>query len=221
MASFSPKFYFNATYDVLGMGPEVKNETALNSSATVFNLNAPDAMWANKMSVPSVGFTIFPKSIVDQFGSAYSNLGTTIDMGPFYVSNYTAGSFTMTLLRNPYYIPQPTVCKINVNFVESLSQTTESLLAGTTDWAQIEPSNAQSIINNPNLHLFAEPAMETTTLEYNDTVYPFNMTAFRQAMVFGINQSELVQQSFQRIRLYCLRQHGICPLGVPFDLVHA
>ncbi|MFI5419387.1 MAG: ABC transporter substrate-binding protein [Nitrososphaerales archaeon] len=196
LESFSPKFYYNTTYDVLGIGPEVKTEYAANSSTAVFVLNAPDAMWANKMSVPSVGFTIFPKSTVDQNGPAYPNLGTNIDLGPFYIANYTAGSFTMTMLRNPYYKPQPTICKIEINFVESLSQTTESLLAGTSDWAQIEPSNAQSILNNPNLHLFAEPAMETTTLEYNNTVYPFNMTEFRQALVFGINQSQLVQQAF-------------------------
>ena len=196
LESFSSKFYFNTTYDVLSIGPEVKSEYPLNSSAAVFVLNQPDAMWANKMSVPSVGFGLFPKQVVDQYGPAYSNLATTIEDGPFYVSNYTAGSFTMTMLRNPYYKPQPTVCEININFVESLSQTTESLLAGTSDWAQIEPSNAQSILNNPNLHLFAEPAMETTTLEYNNTVYPFNTTAFRQALVFGINQSQLVQQAF-------------------------
>jgi peptide/nickel transport system substrate-binding protein len=196
LTSFSPKFYYNTTYDVLGIGPEVKNEYAANSSTAVFVLNAPDAMWANKMSVPSVGFTIFPKSTVDQYGPAYPNLGTNIDLGPFYISNYTAGSFTMTMLRNPYYKPQPTICKIEINFVESLSQTTESLLAGTSDWAQIEPSNAQSILKDANLHLFAEPAMETTTLEYNNTVYPYNMTQFRQALVFGINQSQLIQQAF-------------------------
>ena len=61
LASFSPSFYFNTTYDVLGMGPEVNNTYAVNSSTAAFVLNAPDAMWANKMSVPSVGFTIFPE----------------------------------------------------------------------------------------------------------------------------------------------------------------
>jgi len=211
LASFSPKFYFNTTYDVLGMGPEVNRTYAVNSSTAAFVLNSPDAMWANKMSVPSVGFTIFPKSIVDQYGPAYPNLGTDVVLGPFYISNYTAGSFTMTMLRNPYYKPQPTVCKIEINFVESVSQTTESLLAGTSDWAQIEPSNAPSILKDPNLHLFAEPAMETTTLEYNDTVYPYNMTEFRQALVYGINQSQLIQQAFDGYGYTAYDSMGLVP----------
>jgi peptide/nickel transport system substrate-binding protein len=211
LASFSPGFYFNKTYDVLAMGPEVNKTYAVNSSTAAFVLNAPDAMWANKMSVPSVGFTIFPKSIVDQYGPAYPNLGTNVVLGPFYIANYTAGSFTMTMLRNPYYKPQPTVCKIEINFVESVSQTTESLLAGTSDWAQIEPSNAASILKDPNLHVFAEPAMETTTLEYNNTIYPYNMTAFRQALVFGINQSQLIQQAFSGYGYTAYDSMGLVP----------
>ncbi len=196
LTSFSPAFYFNSTYDVLGMGPEVKTEYALNSSTAVFVLNQSDARWADKMSVPAVGFGIFPAQIAKQYGPAYPNLGTDIVTGPFYVSNYTAGQFTMTMLRNPYYKPLPKVCEIDVNFVESLSQTAQTLLSGSSDWAMIEPSNANAILKTPNLHILAEPSMETTTLEYNNTVYPFNMTQFRQALVYGINQSELVQTAF-------------------------
>jgi ABC-type transport system substrate-binding protein len=211
LTSFSPAFYFNTTYDVLSMGPEVKNEYALNGSAAVFNLKVSDARWADKMGVPSVGFGIFPADIASKYGPAYPNLGTNIVTGPFYVSNYTAGQFTMKMLRNPYYTPLPTVCEIDINFVESLSQTAQTLLAGVSDWAQIEPSNAQAILANPNLHILAEPSMETTTLEYNNTVYPFNMTAFRQALVYGINQSELVQTAFNGYGHTAYDSMGVSP----------
>ncbi len=211
LTSFSPAFYFNSTYDVLGMGPEVKSEHALNSSTAVFDLNVSDARWADKMSVPSVGFGIFPASIASKYGPAYPNLGTNIVTGPFYVSNYTAGQFTMKMLRNPYYNPLPKVCEIDINFVESLSQTAQTLLAGSSDWAQIEPSNAQAILRNSNLHILAEPSMETTTLEYNNTVYPFNMTEFRQALVYGINQSELVQTAFNGYGFTAYDSMGVVP----------
>jgi peptide/nickel transport system substrate-binding protein len=53
--------------------------------------------------------------------------------------------------------------------------------------------------------------METTTLEYNDTVYPFNMTAFRQALVYGINQSELIQTAFDGYGYTAYDSMGVSP----------
>jgi peptide/nickel transport system substrate-binding protein len=196
LASYSTKMWYNSSYDILGLGPEINNSYALNSSTAVYNLNMPDAQLANKFSVDTIGSVVFPASIVNQYGAAYPNLGTTTSMGPFYVSNYSAGLFQMTLLRNPYFEPQPKWCQISVNFVESLSQTANNLLSGSTDVAQVEPSNVPAILKDPNLQLLDEKGMFQTSLEYNITVYPYNMTAFRQALAFGINQSKIVQQAF-------------------------
>jgi ABC-type transport system substrate-binding protein len=196
IASYSTKMWYNSSYDILGLGPEIKSAYALNSSTAVYNLNVSDAQFANKMSVDTIGSVVFPASVVNQYGAAYPNLGTNIAMGPFYISNYSAGAFQMTLLRNPYYQPQPKWCEINVNFVDSLSATSTNLLSGSTDIAQVAPQNAASILKNSNMQLLDERGMFTTSLEYNITNYPFNMTAFRQALAFGINQTQLVNQAF-------------------------
>jgi ABC-type transport system substrate-binding protein len=119
-----------------------------------------------------------------------------IGTGPFYVSNYTEGSFQMTMLRNPYYTPQPQISEIDITYVDSKSLTSTPLLSGTTDLAPLEPSNAASILNNPNLRILDQKAFGISTLDYNVSVYPYNMTAFRQALVYGINETQYVQQAF-------------------------
>jgi ABC-type transport system substrate-binding protein len=196
LTSFGPKMYFNASNDPLSLGKEVKQEYAQNSSAAVFVLNLSDTQWANELSADNLAWVPWPASLINQYGSAYQNLGTNIVDGPFYVSNYTSGQFQMTLLRNPYFKPLPKICQIDVNFVETLSLTATPLLAGSTDLAQLEPSNAPSISSNPNLGIIDSKGLGVTTLQYNDTAYPYNMTDFRQALAFGINQSEVVDQAW-------------------------
>ena len=88
----------------------------------------------------------------------------------------------MVMLRNPYYKPQPSISDIDINFVDSVSLTTTYLLGDTADLAPIEPTNAPSIAKQSNLQILDNKAYDITTLEYNDTVYPYNMTSFRQAM---------------------------------------
>ena len=194
LATFGPNFGFNSTYDYLGMGSEVTNETALNDSAVVFTLNAPDAHWSDKFNWDLYS-PVMPASFIQQQTVAGSNFGTNVVAGPFYTSNYQSGQTQMVLLRNQYFLPQPKVSEIDINFVESLSLTTSILQSGSTDLAPIEPSNAQAVLKNPNIHLLDEKGLYVSSLQYNDSIYPYNMTNFRQALAFGINQSAFVEQA--------------------------
>jgi len=189
--TFSNKFALNATYDFPGLASELTRGYAPNSSAAVFVLNQSDAHWAEKISWMYFS-SVYPSSIINSQGPATPNLGTVVADGPFYTSNYSAGSFQMKLLRNPYYSPQPQICEMDVNFVDSLSATSTYLQSGTTDLAPVELSNALSVIKNPNIHLSFTNASGVQSLEYNVTVYPYNMTAFRQALAYGIDQSQIV-----------------------------
>ena len=193
LQTFGPKFGFNSTYDILGMGREVNNESALNSSAAVYVLNAPDAHWPDKFNWDLYS-PVYPAEFIQQQGAAGSNLGTNVVVGPFYTSNYQSGQTQMVLLRNPYFQPQPKISEIDINFVETLSLTTNGIVAGTTDLAPIEPSNAQAVLKNPSVHILDEKGLYVSTLQYNDSLYPYNMTNFRQALAFGINQSMFVDQ---------------------------
>lgn len=196
LTTYGPKFAFNSSYDFAGLGPEVKSEYAFNSSEAVYVLNAPDAQWPQKIK-GDYYTPVMPAETLNSQGPGTPNFGTDVAAGPFYLSNYTAGSFQATLLRNPNFPTQPNICELDVNFVDSLSQTATYLQAGTTDFAQVEYSNAHAILAaNPNIRLYDEKAQAMTTLDYNDSIYPYNMTAFRQALAYSVNQSAVVSQAF-------------------------
>lgn len=197
LTSEGPKFAFNPTYNFEGLAQIVTKEYALNSSASVYDLNQSDAHMVDQMSLDGQGGTpILPASVINQNGAAYPNLGTDISMGPFYVSNYTVSSTQMAMLRNPYFTPQPKICEIQVSFVDTLSLTAERLEGGQADLAPLEPSTAAAVKAVPNLHVLDEKAVGAASLEYNDTIYPYNMTAFREALVEGINQTQFVDQAY-------------------------
>ena len=208
LATFGPNFGFNSTYDYLGMHTEVKNETALNSSAALYELNTPDAHWPDKFNWDLYS-PVYPAEFIQKYGAAGSNLGTNVVVGPFYTSNYQPGQTQMVLLRNPYFQPQPKISEIDVNFVETLSLTAGSLLSGSTDLAPIEPSNAPAILKNPNLHILDEKGLYVSSLQYNDTLYPYNMTQFRQALAFGINQSAFVSEALNGYGLTGYSAEGV------------
>jgi ABC-type transport system substrate-binding protein len=192
--TYSKNFAFNASYDFVNAASEVTSSSALNSSAAVFNLNTSDAHFAERIS--SLLFTVvYPQSVTSQ-GPSTNNLGTLVTDGPFYVSNYQAGQTQMVLKRNPYYTPLPNICEIDVNFVESFSQDSTYLLSGTTDLAQLVPNSAASVMKNPYIHLYDQKGFFIQTIEYNVTSYPYNMTAFRQALAYGINRTTIIQQAF-------------------------
>lgn len=201
LTSEGPTFAFNQTYNYEGLLQHVTSERALNSSTVQFNLNESDAYLLNQFALDGAGGTpILPASVINQYGAAYPNLGTDISMGPFYVYNYTAGSTQMVMYRNPYWgnvFPNPQICEIQVSFVDTLSLTTERLEAGTADLGPIDPSTAAALVaSHPYLHVLDEKAVGAASLEYNDSVAPYNSLAFRQALVEAINQTAYIQSAF-------------------------
>jgi ABC-type transport system substrate-binding protein len=201
LTSEGPKFAFNPTYNYEGLLQHVTSETALNTSEVQFNLNESDAYILNQFALDGAGGTpVLPASVINQYGITYANLGTDLSMGPFYVYDYTAGSTQMVMYRNPYWgsvYPAPNICEIQVSFVDTLSLTTERLIAGQADEGPIDPSTASSLLQgHPNLHVLDEKGVGAASLEYNDSVAPYNSLAFRQALVYGINQSSYIQTAF-------------------------
>jgi peptide/nickel transport system substrate-binding protein len=200
ITSEGPKFAFNPTYNFLGIAQIVKNEYAYNDSMAVFVLNKSDSQLDNGFSLDGAGGTpFFPAKVINQYGAAYPMLNVP-DAGPFYVANFTAGSPTMTLLRNPYFhtlgLPEPKICEVDIQFVETTSLTAERVAAGSVDLAPIVATDAPALAAIPNVHILKETGEGAMTLEYNITKYPYNQTPFRQALVYGINQSQIIQEGF-------------------------
>jgi peptide/nickel transport system substrate-binding protein len=197
LTSEGPKYAFNQTYNFEGLLQRVTKEYALNSSAVVFVENKSDAYLLNEFALDGAGGTpVLPARIINKYGAAYPNLGTDLSMGPYYVSDYVAGSTQMVMYRNAYFTPAPKICEIQVSFVGTLSLTAARLQAGVADLAPLDPSTAASVLKTPNLHVLDEKAVGAASFEYNDSVFPYNMLPFRQALVYGINQSEFIQKAY-------------------------
>jgi ABC-type transport system substrate-binding protein len=212
LTTFSKSFGFNSTYDYLGMGPEVSSEQALNSSAAEFNLNVSDAHWPDKFNWDLYS-PIYPAEFINSQGVASNNFGTDVVTGPFYVSNYQSGQTQLTMLRNPYFyttgMPEPAITQINVNFVESLSLTTGIVESGQTDLAPIEPSNAQAVAKTANIHILDEKGLYVSDLQYNDSIFPYNVTDFRQALAYGINQTAFINAALDGYGLPAYSAEGV------------
>ena len=194
LATWGPKFALNSSYDFPNLSAEIKSETAINSTAVKFVLNQPDAQF--EWTLGALYYTpIMPASAINQEGPSGTYFNAPA-LGPFYIAQYTPGSFQMILKRNPYYRPLPNICQIDLNFVESYSLTATYLQGGQTDLAPMEPANVASVLTNPYMKLYQNPAEGETGIQMNVTVYPYNVTAFRQALVYSINDSAFIKTGF-------------------------
>ncbi|MGI0085050.1 MAG: ABC transporter substrate-binding protein, partial [Nitrososphaerales archaeon] len=193
-----------------GLHNEVSNEYAANSSTAVFVLKAPDALFPQKTSF--MYFTpIYPYQIVAKDGGGGA-LFDTQGVGPFYEVNYTPGSFQLIMVRNPHYTPQPSICQIDISFVDNIALTSSYLESGQTDLAPVAPSSvAQILSSNPSLRVFNGPNLISDGLQWNVTTYPFNMTSFRQALAFGINQQSIVTEAFDGFGAPAYTAEGTIP----------
>ncbi len=215
--TMGPNFAFSPAYDFaanpangLNAGQEVKSEYAYNSSEAVYVLNVSDAHFLERISDPFyVG--IFPTQVTS-IGPNYTGIGmTTVGSGPFYIDNYTAGSTQAVLLRNPYYTPQPRVCEIIVNYPETTSDVPSELLSGASDLGLVNAQDVQSLLSHPGFQVSLQPGHYMTDVRYNVTWYPYNMTAFRQALVYGINQSAVLQIGFGNYGVTAYNAEGLVP----------
>ncbi len=193
--TYGNTYAFNSSYDLVHAGPEVASSQAMNSSTAVFNLNQSDAHFAERISL-MIFENVQPPSAF-QKGPAANLFDQNVTNGPFYIATpYVSGNPQVQFARNPYFSPVPGACGMIVNFVESSSQLSEFLASGTTDLAgPLDPSSVKAILQNQNVHILDEKGQNIMSLQYNITNYPYNITQFRQALVYGVNQSQIQGQA--------------------------
>ncbi len=211
--TFSKNYALSPAYDYLPLSPEIKSEYALNSSAAVFVLNKSDAHLGEEMA--SYLFTTIEPSSDIALGPSANLFGSDVSAGPFYLSSYTSGSTEAILSRNPYYKPLPAICQIDVNFVESESAIVPFLASGQTDYATpISGGNVGALSAYPNIHISETQGTFIQTLAYNVSAYPYNQTAFRQALAYAINYSAIINQGSFGYALSGANAEGDVPSNV-------
>jgi len=130
------------------------------------------------------------------------NFGTLVSAGAFYVSNYTQGDTQVVLLPNSYGSPfggdpnqhgVPYLNQITVQLVPTTASLSLMLKGGQIDAAPVSPSDVAGLTSSSNYQATYGPTPDTWNLEYPIWNYPYSELAFRQAMAYAINRTDLVQ----------------------------
>jgi len=130
------------------------------------------------------------------------NFGTLVGSGAFYVSNYTQGDTQVVLLANPYGSPfggdpsqhgVPYLNQITVLLVPTTASLSLMLKGGQIDAAPVSPSDVAGLTSSSNFQVTYGPTPDTWNLEFPIWNYPYNQLAFRQALAYAINRTDLVQ----------------------------
>lgn len=191
--NYSPKYAFNPANDYESVHNFTKSVVAINSTAAVFTLTKPDAQFPEAIG-PEFFTSLYESSTLTSpdFNGFNMNLPSS---GPFFAANYSASSTQVTYFRNPYFQPQPKICEVQTDLVESLSDVTPLLISGAADYGAIDPTAIPQLLATGHIKVEAEPGLMSQYMWYNPELYPFNITAFRQALVYSINESAIVQQA--------------------------
>jgi len=194
--TYSQSFALNSTVDFVNAAAEISSIKVFNTTAAVFNLNKSDAVFPQRVA-SSLFTPIMPQNFIQQ-GATFDGFGITNNaVGPFYSTNYTAGTTQGVFLRNQYFNPLPNACELQVQYFESDSQIPTYIQSGALDFGPIPPASASTMMNSPNVHIIDQKGLIPEMLTYNVTKYPYNMTAFRQALLYGSNLSEISQKGDQ------------------------
>jgi peptide/nickel transport system substrate-binding protein len=176
-----------------------------NSTVAEVDLNQPLGTMGDILGAENtpnlVPYHIWKNYIVN--GTAPGpNFGTLVSAGAFYVSNYTQGDTQVVLLANPYGSPFggdpsqhgiPYLNQITVQLVPTTASLSLMLKGGQIDAAPVSPSDVAGLTSSSNFQATYGPTPDTWNLEFPIWNYPYNQLAFRQALAYAINRTDLVQ----------------------------
>ncbi|MHB2036890.1 MAG: ABC transporter substrate-binding protein [Nitrososphaerales archaeon] len=170
----------------------------MNSTAIKITTSTSDP----KFPLLTFLYVVYPYHYYKQFGFGNNVLGTTsILSGPgdsaYVPANYTAGSFTMNLNANPlspsWNGATPAFKTMTIQFFTQDSAQVSSLAAGTLDSALISPSDVSALQSSSSIGVTQVPSDYQLMTYVHSTGYPWNNTAFRQALMYLVNRSQIDQ----------------------------
>jgi ABC-type transport system substrate-binding protein len=172
------------------------NITILNSTAIQITTKTPDP----RFPLLTFLYTIYPYHYYQQFGFGNNQLQTTpVLSGPgdsaYVPANYTAGSYTMSLKANPnspsWNGTTPTFNTMTLQFFTSDSSQVNSLASNSIDAGLITPSDISSLTSNSQIGITQIPSDYQLMIYVKSTGYPWNETAFRQALMYLVNRTQV------------------------------
>lgn len=174
----------------------ILNSTAIN--VKTFHVDA-------KFPLLSFLYSIYPYHYFKTLGIGHNVLQSTpVLAGPgdsaYVPVNYTPGSYTMTLTANPnspsWGGRTPTITTVTLQFFTSDSAQTSALAAGSIDAGTISPSDVSALSSNANIKVTQVPSDYQLQIYMQTHYYPWNVTAFRQALFYLLPSNEVKSQLY-------------------------
>jgi peptide/nickel transport system substrate-binding protein len=182
-------YMFNEQKTLFKQWPDIKNITAKNQYTVDFNFTTK-----NTQCLFYIGSNfMIPKQIWQGVSHPQNKVvKNPIGTGPYVLSSFSGQKITLT--ANPHYW-QPNEPHIkHVVYVDytSASALTLALERGQVQWTSAFEPNITTLMTskNPNAHYWF-PSGQPVTMITNDTMYPLNMSYFREALSLSINRTKL------------------------------
>jgi len=176
-----------------------------NSTVAEVDLKAPNGLLGDIIGAENtpnlVPYHIWKNYIVNGT-SPGPNFGTLVSAGAFYISNFTQGDTQVVMLPNPHGSPfggdpsqngVPYLNQITVLLIPTTQDISLMLKGGQIDAAPVAPTDVAGLTSSPNFQVISGPTPDTWQMEYPIWNYPYNQLAFRQALAYAINRTDLVQ----------------------------
>ena len=150
-------------------------------------------------------YSVYPYHYFKTFGIGGNVLQSKAVLGgpgdsAYVPVNYTPGSYTMTLQANPnspsWHGKTPTINTLILQFFTSDSAQTSALAAGTIDAGTITPSDISALASNTNIKIAQVPSDYQLQIYMKTTGFPWNVTAFRQALFYLLPSNEVKSELY-------------------------
>lgn len=206
-ASYSWGAGSTAAYASLLKGTPQQAVTAVNSSVAAVKLKAPFSILGDIIGTEDTpNFTPYHvwKKWINGTTAPGSLFGRDlVGVGPYYVKSFSQGNLQLIMAANPYSTPwgdpanngQPYFSQVVTQLVPSSSSLAQLLLGGQIDAAPVAPSDVAGLLSNPNIKVQATPGTGLWYIEFPANHFPYNVAAFRHAMMYAINTPSLVQSA--------------------------
>jgi len=178
----------------------ISSVTVLNSTAVMLTAIKPDPLFP----ILTFLYSMYPWHYYKQFTGTNVLMNTPILGGPgdssYVPENYVPGSQTMTLVPNQYYFGwnstfQPKLSSITIQFFTSESSLVNGLASGTVNAGVITPSDVASL-NSSSVTIQPVTSTFQLVVYMNNTVYPWNVNTFRQAIMYLLPKQQINTQLY-------------------------
>ncbi len=177
--------------DLNGLSSMIASVHANGMYGVTIDLKAPNSA---DLYFIAADTPILPKHVWDKIANPVTYTDRhPVTTGPYLVGSFSSSGFTLVRNRHYWNAPQPYVKTISVPLYLSNNSAELAMAKGNYTVAeQFLPDIRRTLLSkNPSdYHYWFPPALNRLIFT-NDAKYPFNITAFRQALSDAINRQEI------------------------------